>query len=98
MKFYSISELKNQTKSVMKYLSVNKKVVIIDNGKPSALMIGINEENFESMLDMVQKLEVQLAVFELQEQSLKNFPISLTENEIQQEINATRKNREKINV
>lgn len=98
MKFYSISELRNQTKSVMKYLSVNKKVVIMDNGKPSALMMGINKENFELVLDMVQKLEVQLAVSELQEQSLKNFPISLTENEIQQEINATRKNREKINV
>ena len=59
MKFYNISELRNQTKSVMRYLSVNKKVVIMDNGKPSALMIGINEENFESMFDMVQKLEVQ---------------------------------------
>lgn len=43
MKFYSISELRNQTKSVMKYLSVNKKVVIMDNGKPSALMMGINK-------------------------------------------------------
>ena len=90
MKFYNISELRNQTKSVMRYLSVNKKVVIMDNGKPSALMIGINEENFESMFDMVQKLEVQLAVYELRKQSLKDFPISLTENEIQQEINSVR--------
>lgn len=90
MKFYNISELRNQTKSVMRYLSVNKKVVIMDNGKPSALMIGINEENFESMFDMAQKLEVQLAVYELRKQSLKNFPISLTENEIQQEINSVR--------
>lgn len=54
MKFYDISELRNQIKSVMRYLSVNKKVVIMDNGKPSALMIGINEENFESMFDMVK--------------------------------------------
>ena len=53
-------------------------------------MIGINEENFESMFDMVQKLEVQLAVYESRKQSLKNFPISLTENEIQQEINSVR--------
>ena len=90
MKFYNISELRNQTKSVMRYLSVNKKVVIMDNGKPSALMIGINEENFESMFDMAQKLEAQLAVYELRKQSLKNFPISLTENEIQQEINSVR--------
>lgn len=90
MKFYNISELRNQTKSVMRYLSVNKKVVLIDNGTPSALMIGINEENFESMFDMAQKLEAQLAVYELRKQSLKNFPISLTENEIQQEINSVR--------
>lgn len=90
MKFYNISELRNQTKSVMRYLSVNKKVVLIDNGTPSALMIGINEENFESMFDMAQKLEAQLAVYELRKQSLKNFPISLTENKIQQEINSVR--------
>ena len=53
-------------------------------------MIGINESNFEAVLAFVQKLEMQLAVSELQKQSLKNFPVPLTDEEIQNEINAVR--------
>lgn len=90
MNFYGIRELSNNTKAVMTNLAANKKAVITDNGKPSALMIGINESNFEAVLAFVQKLEMQLAVSELQKQSLKNFPVPLTDEEIQNEINAVR--------
>ena len=86
MNFYGIRELSNNTKAVMTNLAANKKAVITDNGKPSALMIGINE----AVLAFVQKLEMQLAVSELQKQSLKNFPVLLTDEEIQNEINAVR--------
>ena len=39
----------------------------------------------------MQKLEMQLAVTELQKQSLANFPDSISDDEIQKEIDATRK-------
>ena len=91
MNFYGIRDLSNNTKSVMSSVSTNKKVIITDNGKPSAIMLSINESNFETILAFVQKLEIQLAVTELQKQSLANFPDSISEDEIQKEIDATRK-------
>lgn len=91
MNFYGIRDLSNNTKSVMSSVSTNKKVIITDNGKPSAIMLSINESNFETILAFVQKLEMQLAVAELQKQSLANFPDSISDDEIQKEIDATRK-------
>ena len=91
MNFYGIRDLSNNTKSVMSSVSTNKKVIITDNGKPSAIMLTINESNFETILAFVQKLEMQLAVTELQKQSLANFPDSISDDEIQKEIDATRK-------
>ena len=64
MNFYGIRELSNNTKAVMTNLAANKKAVITDNGKPSALMIGINESNFEAVLAFVQKLEVTETIVE----------------------------------
>ena len=91
MNFYGIRDLSNNTTSVMSSVSTNKKVIITDNGKPSAIMLSINESNFETILAFVQKLEMQLAVTELQKQSLANFPDSISDDEIQKEIDATRK-------
>ena len=91
MNFYGIRDLSNNTKSVMSSVSTNKKVIITDNGKPSAIMLSINESNFETILAFVQELEMQLAVTELQKQSLANFPDSISDDEIQKEIDATRK-------
>ena len=91
MNFYGIRDLSNNTKSVMSSVSTNKKVIITDNGKPSAIMLSINESNFETILAFVQKLEMQLAVAELQKQSLTNFPDSIPDDEIQKEIDAARK-------
>ena len=91
MNFYGIRDLSNNTKSVMSSVSTNKKVIITDNGKPSAIMLSINESNFETILAFVQKLEMQLAVAELQKQSLANFPDSISDDEIQKEIDAARK-------
>ena len=91
MNFYVIRDLSNNTKNVMTSVSTNKKVIITDNGKPSAIMLSINESNFETVLSFVQKLEMQLAVSELQKQSLINFPDGLSDEDIQKEIEAARK-------
>ena len=91
MNFYGIRDLSNNTKSVMSSVSTNKKVIITDNGKPSAIMLSINESNFETILAFVPKLEMQLAVAELQKKSLTNFQDSIPDDEIQKEIDAARK-------
>ena len=49
MNFYGIRDLSNNTKNVMTSVNTNKKVIITDNGKPSAIMLSINEANFEAL-------------------------------------------------
>ena len=91
MNFYGVRELSNNTKNVLSCVANGNKVIITDNGKPAAIMLNINEENFETVLAFVQRLEVQSAIADLQKQSLINFPGGLSEAEIQAEIDAARK-------
>jgi len=44
MKFCGIRELSNNTKAVLENVSQGNKVIITDNGKPTAMMIRINED------------------------------------------------------
>ena len=91
MNFFGIRDLSNNTKKVMMNVASNKKAVITDNGKPSALLLSINEDTFETVLSFVQRLEAQLALEEIQRQSAANFPNGISEEEIQAEIDAVRR-------
>lgn len=93
MNFYGVRELSNNTKNVLSSVSENGTAVITDNGKPAALMIGISEKDFESVLDMVRQMKLKRTVEELQAQSQANFPNGLSEEEIEAEIQAARKGR-----
>lgn len=93
MNFYGIRELSNNTKSVLNSVGENGSAIITDNGKPAALMLNINEANFENVIAMVYKLQAQNALSELQKQSAVNFPNGLTDDEIEKEINSVRRGK-----
>ena len=65
--------------------------IITDNGKPTAILLNINEDNFETVLNCVQQMEAQTALSALQKASVANFPNGLSDEEIQAEIDAARK-------
>lgn len=91
MKFCGIRELSNNTKAVLENVSQGNKVIITDNGKPSAMMIQINEDNFELILSLVQQLEMQANLSSIWNKALKDFPKGMAEEEIEEEISATRR-------
>ncbi len=91
MNFCGVRELSNNTKAVLENVSQGNKVIITDNGKPSALMIQINENNFELVLSLVQQLEMQATLSAIWEKAAKDFPTGMTEEEIEAEINAVRR-------
>lgn len=91
MNFYGIRELSNNTKGVLSTVAAGKKVIITDNGKPAALMLHLTEDNFEEMLMLAQRLEAQTALVDLQRQAEADFPMGLSDEEIQAEIDATRR-------
>ena len=47
MNFYSVRDLRTESKNVWDNLSMGGEVVITNNGKPSALMIDIPEGSFD---------------------------------------------------
>ncbi len=91
MKFCGIRELSNNTKAVLENVSQGNKVIITDNGKPTAMMIRINEDNFELILSLVQQLEMQANLSSIWNKALTDFPKGMTEEEIEEEISATRR-------
>ncbi len=90
MNFVGIRELSNNTKSVMSMLADNR-VVVTEHGKPVALLIGINESNFENILNSLETMEAMSALRSLQKQAQERFPDGMSEEEIEAEIDAARK-------
>lgn len=62
MKFYSMRDLRAESKQMWETLSANQEVVITNNGKPAALMIDVNEDNFEEMLRAIRQAKAMLAI------------------------------------
>ena len=62
MNFYTISDLSDVPKSIWNSLSDNGKVVITDNGKPAALMLGISDGNFEETMLAIKQAQAMIAV------------------------------------
>ena len=58
MRFYGIHELSNNTETVLSSVAAEHLVVITENGKPSALMIEVSEENFEETLSILKQMKV----------------------------------------
>ena len=70
-----------------------EKAVVTNHGKPVALIIPINESNFEEILAQVNQMEGLQVLRDLQAQAKTAGTDRMTLDEINQEIAATRKER-----
>lgn len=61
MKFYTVRDLRTIPKTIWDNLSVNGEVVITNNGKPTALMLNITDDNFEDLLRAVRQAKAMMA-------------------------------------
>lgn len=61
MNFYSIRDLRTDSKSMWENLSAGDEVIITNNGKPSALMIDIPENGFDEMIQAVRQAKAMIA-------------------------------------
>ena len=50
MKFVSVSELKNDTSSIVRHVSTGQSVVVMKHGKPCAAVIRISEDSLDQLL------------------------------------------------
>ena len=80
MEFYSVRDLRTETKGMWETLSTGDEVVITNNGKPSALMIEIPEGGFDEVVQAVRQAKAIIAMNRMRSRALKSG--GLTEEEI----------------
>lgn len=62
MNFYSVRDLRTETKSMWQDLSSGDEVVLTNNGKPSALIIDIPEGSFDEIVQAVRQAKAMIAL------------------------------------
>lgn len=71
MNFYSVRDLRNDTKSMWENLSSGDEVVITNNGKPSAMLIDIPEGAFDEVLQVVRQAKAMIAFNSMRRKAAK---------------------------
>ncbi|HQO08891.1 MAG TPA: type II toxin-antitoxin system Phd/YefM family antitoxin [Clostridiales bacterium] len=93
MKFVAVRDFRTKPKDVWKELSDENTMTITLNGKPVAIMLSTDPENYERSLDIIRRVKAEQAVMSIQEQSAKSGLNKLTDKEIDAEIKAARESR-----
>ena len=62
MNFYSVRDLRTESRSVWADLETGGEAVLTNNGKPSALMIDIPEGSFDEIVQAVRQAKAMIAL------------------------------------
>ncbi len=88
MNFYSVRDLRTDSKSMWEHLSDGDEVVITNNGKPAALMIDVSQDSFDYILQAVRQAKAMVAFNSMRQKAAANG--FMTDLEIEAEIRAAR--------
>jgi antitoxin (DNA-binding transcriptional repressor) of toxin-antitoxin stability system len=91
VEFLTVRDFRAGTADVWQKLEQDGKIVLTNNGKPTALMINLIGQDFESVLNSVNQAEFTRAVNNMREIAAQNG--YMTEEEIEAEIQAARAER-----
>lgn len=92
-RFISMRELRMSTGKIKEMLDGNDNIILTTNGKPTALMIGVDEEILESTLLGISSLKARIALNEINRVAEENGTAYMTDEEINAEIEAVRRER-----
>ena len=93
MNFYTVRDLRTHPREVWDKLSETQEIIITNNGKPTALMIGIDDESLEEVLASVRQSMAMRAVNKLRIASVRSGRSEMTSEDIDEEIYKTRKEK-----
>ncbi len=91
MNFYSIRDLRTNTKSICENIRLNGEAIITNNGKPAVLMLNICEDDFELMLRAVRQAKAMIAFNSMRARAAEYG--YMNDEEIEAEIAAARRER-----
>jgi prevent-host-death family protein len=93
MNFYTVRDLRTHPREVWDKLSETQEIIITNNGKPTALMIGIDDESLEEVLASVRQSMAMRAVNKLRIASVRSGRSDMTSEDIDEEIYKARKEK-----
>ena len=91
MQFYSVRDFRTQPKQIWDRLAQVHRLIITNNGKPTALMIEIDDDNLEDVLSSVRQSMAMRSANKLRLDAMLNGTSRFSEEEIQAEIAEARK-------
>ena len=95
MRFVSVRDLRSRGRQVWKDLETEKELIITSNGRPIAILTGVNEENFEQILRDLRRARALRVVGEMQRVSVLAGLDKIAEEEIDSEIREARRARKR---
>jgi antitoxin (DNA-binding transcriptional repressor) of toxin-antitoxin stability system len=95
MKFVTVRDFRTSSANIWKALPQEQEMVITNNGKPIALLTPLSDRNLEETLSVIRRAKAINAVKLIQQESIKNGTEKMTLEEINCEIEMSRKERKK---
>lgn len=93
MKFVTVRDFRIKPGTVWSNLEKKEEVVITSNGKPIALLTGVNDINFDETVRALRRAKAELSVSRMRQTADKKGLPGFTPKEIEAEIAAVRKKR-----
>ena len=93
MKFVSLRDFRTRTAAIRNDLKEQKEIVLTANGRPFALVTGVNEDNFEGRLKAMRRSRFQEAVGRIQTRARERGLDKLTMEQIDAIIAESRRER-----
>jgi len=93
MRMISVRALRQQLGKVWEILESSGEVVVTSNGKPIALITPTSERSLEDDLRAVRRARAAVALQAIQNASIKSGAAKLTDDDIEAEIQAVRRER-----
>lgn len=93
MRFFSVRQMRQNSAELWKQLKEEQEIVLTSNGKPVAVMAGVDEKNVEKFSRAFRRVKAALALEELHLASIKAGTSKMSKKEIESEIKAVRKER-----
>ncbi|MFK5927001.1 MAG: type II toxin-antitoxin system Phd/YefM family antitoxin [Desulfuromusa sp.] len=90
MKFITVRDIRTTPAQIWKQLPEEQEMVITNNGKPIALLTPLSDVNLEETLKTLRTARAISAVKQMQETSIKNENLALSDEDIQKEIDESR--------
>jgi prevent-host-death family protein len=93
MKFISVRDLRLKPGNVWRLADQEKDLIITSNGRPVAILTGVNEDTFEDELDAIKRGRALKALESIHRDSEMKGTHKISDEEIQSEIDAVRKGK-----